>query len=211
MSTVVYEAVREVPHGVNNHGEVQGLLSTGIGASGPDLQIMFVDVPLRAEGLPGPGVCEGYAIASSVMTPFSRGSIRLASSVPGAAPLIDPGYFTDTRDLDIMVTGLRVARELGAAASFRPWRKAEVLPGKGPLRDQGLRGYALRNFRSYSHYAGTCALGTHEGAVVDPELRVRGVDGLRVADASVMPTPISANTNATVYAIAERAASLIGQ
>jgi choline dehydrogenase len=75
--------------------------------------------------------------------------------------------------------------------------------------DDQLRAYLHRNIRSYSHYAGTCALGTDATAVVDTELRVHGIEGLRVADASVMPSPVSANTNATVYAIAERAAHLV--
>jgi choline dehydrogenase len=210
MSGVVYSSARPVPAGTNNHGEVQGLVSTGIGLDGPDVQIMFVDVPLRADALPGPDMGEGYAIVVSLLAPFSRGSLRLASNVPGAAPTIDPRYYTDPRDLDMMVAGLRMAREIGCADALAPWRGPEALPGPGVVGDEQLRAYLRRNIRSYSHYAGTCALGTDELAVVDTELRVRGVDGLRVADASVMPSPASANTNATVYAIAERAADLIG-
>jgi choline dehydrogenase len=107
------------------------------------------------------------------------------------------------------VQGLRAARELGNAPAFAHWRGAEAQPGTEVRDDAELRAYLRRSLHSYFHYAGTCRMGTDDDAVVDPELRVRGVEGLRVADASVMPTPVSANTNATVYAIAERAAELV--
>jgi choline dehydrogenase len=209
MSGIVYQAAQPVPQAMNNHGEVQGLVSTGPGSYGPDVQIMFVDVPLRADSLPGPDIGQGYTISVSLMAPFSRGSLRLASGVPGAAPVIDPRYYTDARDLDMMAAGLRMAREIGSADALAPWRGTEALPGPGVAGDDQLRAYLCRNIKSYSHYAGTCALGTDPMAVVDTELRVHGIEGLRIADASVMPSPVSANTNATVYAIAERAADLI--
>jgi len=209
MCGVVYQSAQPVPHGTNNHGEVQGLLSTGIGGHGPDVQIMFVDVPLRADGLPGPAIEDGYAIMVSLMAPFSRGSLRLASKTPGAPPVIDPAYYTDQRDLDIVVAGLRIAREIGAAPALAPWCGSEALPGPEVRGEENLRSYARTNIRSYSHYAGTCAIGTDERSVVDSSLQVHGISNLRVADASVMPSPISANTNATVYAIAERAAELV--
>jgi choline dehydrogenase len=205
MCGLVYRSAQPVPHGVNNHGEVQGLLSTGIGRHGPDVQLMFVDVPLRADSLPGPDMGQGYAIMVSLMAPYSRGSVRLASSDPAARPVIDPAYYSDQRDVEIVVAGLRIAREIGAAPALSPWCDGEALPGPGMLDTEELRRYVGTNLRSYSHYAGTCAI----GAVVDPSLYVHGIGNLRVADASVMPSPISANTNATVYAIAERAAELI--
>src|SRR5918998_1788590 len=90
---VVYQSTQPIPPATNNHGEVQGLLSTGIGQHGPDVQIMFVDVPLRADSLPGPDIEHGYAIMVSLMSPFSRGSLRLASTTPGAHPVIDPAYY----------------------------------------------------------------------------------------------------------------------
>jgi choline dehydrogenase len=209
MCGLVYRSARSVPHGVNNHGEVQGLLSTGIGAHGPDVQIMFVDVPLRADSLPGPGIGAGYAIMVSLMAPYSRGSVRLASIDPDAHSVIDPAYYTDERDVDIVVAGLRIAREIGSAPALSPWCGAEAQPGPAVRDTEGLRNYARTNLRSYSHYAGTCAIGTDERSVVDTSLRVHGIRNLRVADASVMPSPISANTNATVFAIAERAAELV--
>jgi choline dehydrogenase len=209
MCGVVYRSARPVPHGENNHGEVQGMLRTGIGPHGPDVQLMFVDVPLRADSLPGPEIGEGYAIMVSLVTPFSRGSVRLASTTPGDSPRIDPAYYTDQRDVDIVVAGLDLARQIGAAPALAPWRGGVALPGPAVRGTKDLRGYVKTNIRSYSHYAGTCAIGTDERSVADPGLRVHGFTNLRVADASVMPSPISANTNATVYAIAERAAELI--
>jgi choline dehydrogenase-like flavoprotein len=108
-----------------------------------------------------------------------------------------------------VVAGLCIAREIGAMPALSPWRGAEALPGPGVRDTEDLRNYVRANLRSYSHYAGTCAIGADEGSVVDPGLRMHGIRNLRVADASVMPAPISANTNATVFAIAERAAELI--
>jgi choline dehydrogenase-like flavoprotein len=168
-----------------------------------------VDVPLRADSLPGPDIGHGYAITVSLMSTFSRGSLRLASRTPGAHPVIDPAYYTDQRDLDIVVAGLGIARDIGAATALVPWRGREALPGPQVRGTDDLRRYVGTNIRSYSHYAGTCAIGTDERSVVDTRLQVHGIRNLRVADASVMPSPISANTNATVYAIAERAAELI--
>lgn len=209
MSGVVYTAARPVPPGLNNHGEALGLVSTGIGNHGPDVQVMFVDVPLREDGLPGPGIGAGYTVSVALMTPYSRGHVHLASAEPGAPPAIDPRYYADPRDLDIMTAGLRMAREIGEAPALVPWRRAEALPGAGTSSPRALRQYLRMNLRSYSHYAGTCAIGAGPMAVVDTALRVHGVDRLRVADASVMPSPVSANTNATVFAIAERAADLL--
>jgi choline dehydrogenase len=119
--------------------------------------------------------------------------------------VIDPAYYTDPRDIDIVAAGLRIAREIGAAPALSQWCGEEALPGPEVRAKEDLRSYIRTNLRSYSHYAGTCAIGT----VVDTSLQVNGISNLRVADASVMPAPISANTNATVYAIAERAAQLI--
>jgi choline dehydrogenase len=209
MSGVVYRSARPVPAGQNNHGEALGLIRSHPGAGTPDLQIMFVDVPLRAQTLPGPGIGEGYTLATSLMLPRSRGSVRLASAEPGAPPLIDPNYYADPRDLETFAAGLRDARQIGRAAALDPWRGEEVLPGPDVNDDAGLRAYLRRNLRTYAHPGGTCRIGTGPDGVVGTDLRVHGISGLRVADASVMPSPPSGNTNATVYAIAERAASLI--
>jgi choline dehydrogenase len=209
MSGVVYRSSRPVPAGQNNHGDALGLISSDPSAGTPDLQIMFVDVPLRAATLPGPEIGEGYTLATSLMLPDSRGSVRLASAEPGALPLIDPNYYADPCDLHVFAAGIRAAREIGRAAALDEWRGEEVLPGPGVNDDASLRTYLRRNLSTYAHPGGTCRIGTDADSVVGTDLRVHGISGLRVADASVMPSAPSANTNATVYAIAERAASLI--
>ncbi|MER7807565.1 GMC family oxidoreductase N-terminal domain-containing protein [Streptomyces sp900116325] len=209
ISGIVYQSARPVPTTLNNHAEMQGLIRSSSRAPGPDLQFTLVDLPLREDSLPGPDIGRGYTIMVALMTPFSRGTIRLASPTPGASPIIDPRYYSDDRDIDRMVRGLRVAREIGSAPALGHWREREALPGPDLHDEDGLRAYLFTNLRSYSHYVGTCRIGVDGTAVVDPDLRVHGVSGLRVADASVMPSVISANTNATVYAIAERAAELV--
>jgi choline dehydrogenase len=140
--------------------------------------------------------------------PLSRGTIRLANGRPGSPPVINPRYYTDCRDREATAAGLRAARAIGSADAMKLWNGGEVWPGRHIADDQ-LGDYPPRNLISYWHYAGSCTMGTDGMSVVDPELRVRGVTGLRVADASIMPAPVSANTNATVYAIAERAADLL--
>ena len=147
MSGVVYRSARPVPAGQNNHGEVLGLIRSHPGADMPDLQVMVVDVPLRAGTLPGPAIGEGYTLATSLMLPRSRGTVRLASAEPGTPPLIDPNYYADPRDLQTFADGLRAAREIGRAAALDQWRGEEVLPGPGVNDDAGLRAYLRRNLQ----------------------------------------------------------------
>jgi choline dehydrogenase-like flavoprotein len=209
MCGIVYRSAQPVPAGVNNHGEAMGLIRSDAALDTPDLQIMFVDVPLREDTLPGPDMGAGYTLVVALMRPHSRGSVRLADAAPDAAPVIDPNYYTEARDLGAIAAGLRAARNIGDAPALDRWRREEALPGHDVQDEESLRAYARKNLRAYSHYAGTCRIGLAEDGVVDADLRVHGISGLRVADASVMPAPVSANTNATVYAIAERAAALI--
>ncbi|MET8769214.1 GMC family oxidoreductase N-terminal domain-containing protein [Streptomyces sp. NPDC004658] len=206
---VVYRSARPVPPSTGNHGEVAGLIRTDPSLDGPDVQLQMVDVPLREDTLPGPEMDQGYTLMVALMRPFSRGTVRLADATPGSALVVDPRYYTDQRDVDALVSGLRTVREIGLTDALADWRGEEALPGADVQDDDGLRAYVRRNIRSYSHYSGTCRMGSDPEAVVDPRLRVRGVERLRVADASVMPSIVSANTNATVYAIAERAAELL--
>jgi choline dehydrogenase len=159
--------------------------------------------------LPGPATGEGYTIVTSLMLPRSRGSIRLASAEPGDPPLIDPNYYGDPSDLGTFTAGLRAARKIGRAAALDRWRGEEVQPGPDKQDDSSLHAYLRTSLTTYHHPGGTCRIGVGAEAVVDTELRVHGISGLRVADASVMPSPVSGNTNAVVYAIGERTAALI--
>ncbi|OBA63357.1 choline dehydrogenase [Mycobacterium sp. 1100029.7] len=202
---LVYRASRPVPPGRNNHGELLGLICTETAGSAPDIQIFGVD----SADVPGLGDVGGYVLGVSVMRPFSRGSVTLAAGGPDAVPVIDPNYFGDQRDMKIMVEGLRRAREIGTARALDGWRDTEVAPGPAIGGDVQLRQYIQRAAASYFHPVGTCAIGTAPDSVVDAQLRVHGIQGLRVVDASVMPTIPSNNPVATVYAIAERGADLI--
>lgn len=201
---LVYAGARPVPATGSPHGEVIGMVRSPLATDGPDLQLLFVDIPYA------PGVTvDGYTIVVSPMLPRSRGTVRLSSAEPGARPLIDPNHLGDEHDLATTVAGMRMAREIGRAAALDPWRGVELHPGPDVSDDAALRAYARRSASSYFHLVGTCRIGEDEHAVVDTELRVRGIDALRVADGSVIPSIPSANTNATVYAIAERAADLL--
>ncbi|GAA3104552.1 FAD-dependent oxidoreductase [Pseudonocardia yunnanensis] len=209
ITNIVYRAARPVPAGVNNHGEAFGLVRSRSGLDGPDLQVLFLDAPGHIPAADVPEMGWGYTIAVSPILPFSRGSVRLASADPSVPPLVDPNYFGDDRDLAAVVEGLRLAREIGEAHALDEWREREALPGPKVTDDAGLREYVLRTLAAYNHPVGTCRMGTDSLSVVDSTLRVHGVDGLRVADGSVIPSIPSANTNATVCAIAERAAEML--
>jgi choline dehydrogenase len=175
----------------------------------PDMQFTCVTAAYHSPALKGPR--GGYSIAFAVSTPQSRGSIRLAGPGIETRPLVDPNYLGDQRDIDRMLAGMRIARAIGDSPRMSKWRKAESLPGPDAQDDASLIEYLRRSTTPYWHPVGTCRMGSDPDSVVDLELRVRGVHGLRVADASVMPTVVSANTNATVLAVAERAASVIAR
>lgn len=173
----------------------------------PDLQIIFIESPIHPRWVPGPE--DGYSVIFSLMTPASRGSLRLASTDPRQAPVIDPNYLADERDMERLVSGLRRAREIGAANALAPWRDRELFPGPDSQTNDALRAHLRRGVSTYYHPVGTCKIGNDSMSVVDAQLRIHGISNLRVADASVMPSIVSGNTNAAVLAIAERAASLL--
>jgi choline dehydrogenase len=208
MAPVVYSSARPMPPSGSGHGDAIGLIQTEY-ADGPDVQLLFIDS--TGIGLPGDdGSVVGYVIAAAVIQPFSRGNVRLSGPDAGAPPIIDPNYFGDDRDLRTLVNALRLARQIGDASAYDPWRSTEAAPGPAANDDDALGAFAKAAFQSYFHPVGTCAMGDTDMSVVDSELRVHGISGVRVADASVMPSIPSANTAATVYAIAERAAGMIG-
>jgi choline dehydrogenase len=173
----------------------------------PDMQMIFLDLPIHPRFVPGHE--HGYTVIFSLMTPFSRGSVRLAGADPQQPPLIDPNYLANDRDVERMVAGLRAAREIGTADALAPVRALELFPGPDAHTDAALRTYLQGSVSTYFHPVGTCRIGSDRMSVVDPELRVHGVANLRVADASVMPSVTSGNTNAAVLGIAERASSII--
>lgn len=153
----------------------------------------------------------GITLNSAFLRPRSRGTVRLSSKDPLAAPLIDPNYWADPYDRKISLDGLRLAREILSHPALERYILAECLPGKGCSSEKELFDYACRNAKTDHHPVGTCRMGSDTDSVVDPSLRVRGIEGLRVVDASVMPRIVSSNTNAPTIMIAEKAADLISQ
>jgi choline dehydrogenase len=206
VSSVIYSAGAPMAPGVNNHDDLGANLRTNPSTPAPDVNVLFLDLPFP----PLPGAPDsGYSIAFSLLHPVSRGSVSLASSDPAAAPVIDPALLADQRDLAGMLAGLDLARAIGGSAAMAEWRGKEVFPGPAAAGRAALTRYLRTATGTSFHPVGTCRIGSDEQAVTDPALHVHGIDGLRVADASVMPSIPGAGPNATVLAIAERAADLI--
>src|SRR5262249_8631354 len=145
----------------------------------------------------------------TLIYPESRGTIRLRAADPLAPPAIDPRYFSAQADLDLMVAGVKLARDIAAAKPLARLRGDEYAPGPAAKSDADIAKDIRLRCNTIFHPAGTCKMGTDERAVVDPELRVRGLTGLRVADGSIMPTVVGGNTHAPIVMIAEKAADLL--
>jgi choline dehydrogenase-like flavoprotein len=151
----------------------------------------------------------GVTLNSAYLRPRSRGTVRLASSDPRAAPLIDPNYWSERHDRDMSLAGLRMAREILSRSALKEFILAERMPGPDVNSEADLIAYACRTCKTDYHPVGTCRMGEGPDAVVAPDLRVHGLVGLRVADASVMPRIVSSNTNAPTIMIGEKASDLI--
>ena len=145
---------------------------------------------------------------STLIYPKSRGTLRLASNDPTASPLIDFQYLADPSDLEVLAEGSELVREIFAQSAFKGSIKGESHPGKD-LKGQELRDAILNRATSVYHGVGTCRMGVDELAVVGPDLKVRGIEGLRVCDASIMPSITGGNTNAPAIMIGEMGASLV--
>ena len=151
----------------------------------------------------------GVTLNSAFLRPRSRGTVRLPSADPAAAPLIDPNYWSDTYDRECSLKGLKLAREILSQPALKPFVLAERLPGDSIRTEDDLMQYAYRTCKTDHHPVGTCAMGTGENAVTTPDLKVRGIEALRVVDASVMPFVPSCNTNAPTILVAEKASDAI--
>ncbi len=197
--------------GTSNIAEAGGFVRTRH-ATGPecDMQLHFVPAQLDDHGrhrLPG----HGYTLHACGLHPRSRGRLRLPSRDPAAKVRIHANYLGDTEghDLKLLVEGVRLSRRILAAAPFDPFRGKEIFPGAAVQDDAAIATFVRRKAETIYHPVGTCRMGADDRAVVDSELRVRGIDGLRVIDASVMPDLPGGNTNAPTIMIAEQAAELI--
>jgi len=192
----------------SNVGEAGGFVTLG-GGPIPDTQFHFAPAYFINHGFDSPET-DGLTIAPVLVDVKSRGEIRLQSSNPTDAPMIDPRYLSDPEDLRILVEGVKLARRIAAEKPLTDHISSEYLPGAMATSDADLADFVAEYMESLYHPVGTCAMGNDDDSVVDPQLRVRGVDALRVADASIMPSIVNANTQAPSMAIGGRAAAFIG-
>lgn len=177
-------------------------------APSPDTQFHFGQGSGIEKGitkLENPGV----TLNNAFIRPRSRGTVRLASADHKRAPLIDPNYWDDPYDKEISLRGLEMGREIMRQPAFAPFIRQEALPGRDVTTRDGLFDYACSMAKTQHHPVGTCRMGHDDMAVVTPELKVRGLEGLRVCDAAIMPSITSSNTNAAAIMIGEKAADLI--
>lgn len=190
-------------------GQVGGSARTRY-AEGDRPDVQFNVMPLSVDK-PGTPLHDYPGFTASVWQchPRSRGTVRIASADPAAAPVIDPNYFADPFDRKVIVEGVKILREIAAQPPFRDLWDLEVEPGAEVADDDALWETVRHKGGTVFHCVGTCRMGNDDRAVVDPQLRVRGVEGLRVVDASVMPMVTSANTNASSLMIGEKGAALI--
>lgn len=183
-------------------GQAAAFLRCGPDAPAPDVQLTPMLMDFTTMEL------NGFSCIVTLLTPGSRGAVRLRPDDPHAAPLVDSAYLSDEADARLLIQGMRRALDLGSTASMRAFIGAENQP-KADWDDNRMLSYVRDSLMSMSHPVGTCRSGTDDASVVDPELRVHGVQGLHVADASIMPDTVRGNTHATAVLIGERAADLI--
>lgn len=188
--------------------EVTGFLRTTTGLDRPDVQFVFMPANRPNPGFPFP-VGHGFGINSILLRPKSRGSVAIASSDPRVAPHIDNAFLRDEADFEPLMRGLRIARRILAMPQLARYQATEILPGPALDNDAELRDYMKRTCTAVHHPGGTCRMGSDADAVVDPQLRLRGLAGLRVADAAIFPRMVGGNSNAGVVMVAEKAADMI--
>ncbi|HEY8086183.1 MAG TPA: GMC family oxidoreductase N-terminal domain-containing protein [Polyangiaceae bacterium] len=192
--------------------EAGAFVRSAAGVPRPDVQYHFVPW-----GVPEPNTDEErdlpsgrrFSVIPGLIYPRSSGTVSLAKADPLAPPVVDPQYCAVPADLDHLVFGVRQAREIAASEPLARYVKREIFPGAGCKSDEQIRAAVRTATNTIFHPTGTCRMGTGDDAVVDPELRVRGIEGLRVVDASVMPRIVGGNTNAPTLMIAEKAAAMI--
>ncbi|MDA1305743.1 MAG: GMC family oxidoreductase N-terminal domain-containing protein [Acidobacteria bacterium] len=179
-----------------------GLLAhSGFHKGAPDLQFYV------GRGLSAPDTAIAFSVV--VSRPHSRGALRLRSNDPLAAPVIQAGYFSEPRDMDVAVEGVRLARAIAHTKGYERLRGPAESPLESEVTPAQIRAFIRRTAGTIYHPGGTCRMGQDDGAVVDSQLRVRGIDGLRVADASIMPTVVNSQTHAACVMIGERVAEFV--
>jgi choline dehydrogenase len=207
LAGINYECNGELPIPRNNAAESTLWWKSNSRLYSPDLQPVIIEVPFVTPELASQVPPNSYAIAAGLVRPGSRGSITLRSADPTVAPLIDMNYLGVDADIQALLAAVELCREIGASQAFAPFRKREILPG--PLGRAEMIEFIRQSTTTFFHPASSCKMGIGADAVVSPELKVYGVTGLRVADASIMPTVTTGNTNAPSIAIGMRCADMI--
>lgn len=196
---------------VSNVAETGGFVKLRPEDERPSLQCHFIPAieQEHAHYLRNTVRYHGYSLRICDLHPLSRGRIGLASADPQAAPVIDPNYLAEPRDMENLVEAVKLGRRLLDSEAFAPYYRDELTPGRDVVGDEDIREFIRAEAETIYHPVGTCHMGRDADAVVDDRLRVHGIEGLRVVDASIMPTLTGSNTNAPVTAIAEKAAAMI--
>jgi choline dehydrogenase len=192
----------------NNIFESAAFVKSVPGLEKPDIQLVFQPARRPVPSFPFP-LGHGFAISPVGLYPRSRGRLTLSGPDPFASPLIDPNLLSEPDDVQPLIRGIRLVRRIFASAAFARYRAQETAPGAPAQSDDELIAYIRAEAYTVHHPVSTCRMGTDAMAVVDPQLRVAGIEGLRVADASIFPSIIGGNTNAAVVMIAEKAADMI--
>ena len=205
LTFVIHEASRDIPAPKHNILEAHLFAKSDPRLAVPDHQPLFMcnAPPLPTLEIPP----NAYAIAPGIIRPVSRGELKLTVAAPAGPLHLDPRYLSEEADLNALVHSLEVSIDIMESPAFAPWRKRSVWP-KAKTRAERVE-WVRQTCETYHHQAGTCKMGIDAMSVVDPQLRVYGVEGLRVADASIMPAVTSGNTNAPSIMIGEKAADLI--
>jgi choline dehydrogenase len=200
--------LRSAGHLSSNVGEAIAFTRTRPQLDAPDLQLHWAPAFFQNHGFdahPSPA----YTIAPTLLQPRSRGTVQITSADPAAAPRIVGNFLTDQADIDTLLAGIKLASEIAAAPGLAPLTGAALRPGPDVTTKKDLTAWLRNNIETVYHPAGSVRMGLPDNGAVDENLRVYGVDGLRVVDASVMPTVTRGNTNAPTIMIAEKAADLI--
>jgi choline dehydrogenase-like flavoprotein len=205
----VYRAKRPVPPSQYQNSESLMYLPRNGNSGAPELVLACVIAPVATEQFTAPPFGEAYTVMFGFTHPKSRGSIRLASADPKTAPLIDPNYLAEEYDRDCYLDALDTARAVGAARALSEWRGVEVLPGLDIRTTDSKRDFLEKAAFTHHHPVGTCRMGQGKDAVVDLEMKVQGIEGLSVCDASVIPSITTGPVNAAIVALAERTSDLL--
>jgi choline dehydrogenase len=209
LAEILWESARTVPPGSANNLEMQWFAKSDPGMTAPDLQPLVSHFPMPVEGYPALDYGAGYAAVAGLIRPLSRGRMWLRSADPAQGPALDPRYLEEPADVRALVVAMKQSRDVGMGRALKDWRAREIAPGPDVRTDAEIAEYAMRTLLSYHHQVGTCKMGIDRMAVTTPDLRVHGIEGLRVADASVMPAVTSGNTNAATIMIGERCAGFL--